>query len=240
MVILNQTLARRYFGEQDPTGQLLDISGQRKVVVGVVGNVKPNGFESLVVPEIFVPIKQRDEDGIQLLVRTGDYARSVAANLRAEILALNPTVPVAAVRALEQILARHVAPRRFNAILLGSFAALGLLIAMVGIYGVISYSVSQRTHELGVRMALGAQRSDVLSLVVGQGMQLALLGVGIGLVAALGISRRLQTLLFEIKPTDPFTFAIIPLALAGVALFACWVPARRASRVDPMEALRHE
>ena len=153
---------------------------------------------------------------------------------------MNRTDPVAAIRPLEQILSGQVAPRRFNAILLGSFAALGLLIATVGVYGVISYSISQRTREIGVRMALGAQRSDVLSLVVGQGMRLALLGVGIGLVAALALSRMLQTLLFEIKPTDPFTFAIIPLALAGVALFACWVPARRAARVDPMEALRYE
>src|SRR5207245_9929899 len=133
---------------------------------------------------------------LQLLFWTGDYVRSVAANLRAEILALNPTVPVAAVRALEQILARHVAPRRFNAILLGSFAALGLLIAMVGIYGVISYSVSQRTHELGVRMALGAQTRDVIKLIIKQGMTLALTGVVIGLALALGVTRVMSGLLY--------------------------------------------
>ena len=237
-MIINQALARRYFGDQDPVDQMLNMNGQRKVV-GVVGDVKPNGFESLAVPEIYLPNEQWSGRG-NLLVRTTGHSSAVAANLRAEILAMNPIRPVDAVRPLEQILSGQVAPRRFNAILLGSFAALGLLIAMVGIYGMISYSVSQRTREIGVRMALGAQRCDVLSLVVGQGMRLALLGVGIGLVAALALSRMLQTLLFEIKPTDPFTFAIIPLALAGVALFACWVPARRAARVDPMVALRYE
>jgi putative ABC transport system permease protein len=239
VVIINQALARRYFGGEDPVGEILNMNGPRKVV-GVVGDVKPNGFESLVVPEIYVPFKQWPPVGLQLLVRTSEASKSMASNLRAEILAMNRTRPVDAVRPLEQILSRQVAPRRFNAILLGSFAALGLLIAMVGVYGVISYSVSQRTREIGVRLALGAQRSDVLSLVVGQGMRLALLGVGIGLVAALALSRMLQTLLFEINPTDPFTFALIPLALAGVALFACWLPARRAARIDPMEALRYE
>jgi len=238
VVIINQALARRYFGDDDPVDQMLNMNGQRKVV-GVVGDVKPNGFESLAVPEIYLPNEQWSGRG-NLLVRTTGHSSAVAANLRAEILAMNPIRPVDAIRPLEQILSGQEAPRRFNAILLGSFAALGLLIAMVGVYGVISYSVSQRTREIGVRIALGAQQCDVLSLVVGQGMRLALLGVGIGLVAALALSRMLQTLLFEIKPTDPFTFAIIPLALAGVALFACWVPARRAARVDPMVALRYE
>ena len=135
-------------------------------------------------------------------------------------------------------LSRSIAGRRFNLLLLGSFAALALLLAGVGIYGVIAYVVTERTREIGIRMALGAQRRDVLRMVLGQGIRLALLGVGIGLAAAFGLSRVLQTLLFEVKPSDPLTFALIPVVLVGIAFVACWLPARRAARVNPMSAIR--
>jgi len=239
VVIINQALARRYFGGEDPVGQILNMNGPRKVV-GVVGDVKPNGFESLVVPEIYVPFKQWHPVGLQLLVRTGERSKNMGSNLRAEILAMNRTRPVDAVRPLEQILARQVAPRRFNAILLGSFAALGLLIAVVGIYGVMSYSVSQRTHEIGVRMALGAQSRDAVKLILKQGMTLALIGVAIGLAGALAITGVVSSLLYGVKPIDATTYGGLSLLLVVVACLACLVSARRAARVDPMEALRYE
>jgi len=238
-VIINQALARRYFGGEDPVGQILNMNGPRKVV-GVVGDVKPNGFESLVVPEIYVPFKQWHPVGLQLLVRTGERSKNMGSNLRAEILAMNRTRPVDAVRPLEQILARQVAPRRFNAILLGSFAALGLLIAVVGIYGVMSYSVSQRTHEIVVRMALGAQSRDAVKLILKQGMTLALIGVAIGLAGALAITGVVSSLLYGVKPIDATTYGGLSLLLVVVACLACLVSARRAARVDPMEALRYE
>ncbi|PYJ95719.1 MAG: hypothetical protein DME23_23055 [Verrucomicrobia bacterium] len=239
VVTINQALARHYFGGEDPVGHILNLNGPRKVV-GVVGDVKPNGFESLVVPEIYVPFKQWYPIGLQLIVRTDERSKNLASNLRAEILAMNRTDPVAGIRALEQILSGQVAPRRFNAILLGSFAALGLLIAVVGIYGVISYSVSQRTHEIGVRMALGAQSREVIKLVIKQGMTLALAGVATGLTGALAITRVMSSLLYGVKPTDATTYGGLSLLLVVVACLACLVPARRAAKVDPMEALRYE
>src|SRR5205807_8748703 len=239
VVTINQALARHYFGGEDPVGHILNMNGPRKVV-GVVGDVKPNGFESLVVPEIYVPFKQWYPIGLQLIVRTDERSKNLASNLRAEILAMNRTDPVAGIRALEQILSGQVAPRRFNAILLGSFAALGLLIAVVGIYGVISYSVSQRTHEIGVRMALGAQSREVIKLVIKQGMTLALAGVATGLTGALAITRVMSSLLYGVKPTDATTYGGLSLLLVVVACLACLVPARRAAKVDPMEALRYE
>ena len=209
-------------------------------MVGVVGDVKPNGFESLVVPEVYVPFKQWHPVGLQLIVRTDERSRNLASNLRGEILAMSRTDPVAAIRPLEQILSGQVAPRRFNAILLGSFAALGLLITMVGIYGVISYSVSQRTHELGVRMALGAQSRDALKLILKQGMTLTLTGVAIGLAGAVAMTGVMSSLLYGVKPIDATTFGGLSLLLVVVACLACLVPARRATKVDPMEALRYE
>jgi putative ABC transport system permease protein len=141
---------------------------------------------------------------------------------------------------MEQLIGRSIAPQRFNLSLLSLFAALGLLLAAVGIYGVMAYSVSQRTHEFGIRMALGAQTRDVLKLIMRQGMMQALIGVGIGLIASLTLTRLMKSLLFGVSPTDPLTFALIALLLTTVALLACYIPARRAARVNPLTALRYE
>jgi putative ABC transport system permease protein len=149
-------------------------------------------------------------------------------------------VPIARISTMEQRLAAARAQLRFRATLIALFAALALILACIGIYGVISYSVAQRTHEIGVRLALGAQSRDVLRLVVGQGLKLTLAGVGCGLMASLALARFMQQLLFQVKPTDPLAFAGTAILLAGVALLACYVPARRATKVDPLQALRHE
>ncbi len=159
---------------------------------------------------------------------------------RQQVLALDPELPIYDIRTLAAMRTDNIAPERLNLTLLGMFAAVALTLAVIGLYGVLAYAVAQRQREIGVRRALGAQRRDVLGLVVRQGMRLAIVGIGIGLTAAFALSRVLQALLFEVKPSDPLTFAAVPLMVAGVALFACWLPARRAAKIDPMEALRYE
>jgi putative ABC transport system permease protein len=153
---------------------------------------------------------------------------------------LDNEVPISDIRPLDQIAGEPAAPRRFIMVLLGFFAALALVLSGVGIYGVMAYSVSQRTHEIGIRMALGAQQSEILKRVIGQGLVPVLLGMGAGLAGAVGLSRFLSSLLFQVQPTDPVTFAVVPLGLFVVALLACFIPARRAAKVDPMVALRYE
>jgi putative ABC transport system permease protein len=160
--------------------------------------------------------------------------------VKSQIWSVDPNQAVASVATMEQLLASSVAPRRFNMMLIGVFAAVALVLAAIGIYGVISYTVSQRTHEIGIRVAMGARSSDVLRLVVGQGMSLALLGVGVGLIAAFGLTRLMSSLLFGVAATDPLTFIAIALILTGASLAACLVPALRATNVDPMVALRYE
>jgi putative ABC transport system permease protein len=175
-----------------------------------------------------------------LVIRTaGDPLLSVA-TVERTIHAVEKDLPVYSIRSMDQLLGSSLATRRLTLVLLAGFAALALLLAAVGIYGVISYSVRQRTHELGIRMALGAQAGDVLKLILVQGLKLAFIGVAIGLTAALSLTRWMKSLLFEVRPTDPMTFVVIALLLIAVALLACWVPARRATKVDPVIALRND
>jgi putative ABC transport system permease protein len=175
-----------------------------------------------------------------IVVRTEGEPLSLAPAAQREIQAIDPDQPVADVRTMEQLIATSVARARFNALLLALFAALALILASVGIYGVMAYAVVQRTREIGIRIALGAQSRDVLKMIVGQGMMLTLIGVGLGLVGAFALTRLMSSLLFGVSATDPLTFAVVSFLLSAVAFLACYIPARRATRVDPMVALRYE
>jgi putative ABC transport system permease protein len=241
-VVINQTMARRYWPNEDPIGKQLrfpetNVTG---AIVGVVGDVKHNSLDGPELPQLYVPYAQRPFIFATLVVRTQPEPMSLANAVRGAVWSVDKDQPVWKVRTLEFLINRSANQNRFVILLLSAFSALALVLAAVGIYGVISYSVSQRTQEIGVRLALGAQQRDVFRLVVGQGMILAVIGVAIGLAAAFGLTRLMSGLLFGVSATDPATFASISLLLIGGALLACYIPARRATKVDPMVALRYE
>ncbi len=243
VALLSEALARQLFPNDDPVGRRIFVAGsgaEWTTVIGVVEGVRHQGLDHGIEPAAYLSYRQLPRPMMALVLRGSVPPSSLASALRQAVSEVDPALPVFDLRTMEARLSDSLVGRRFHLLLLGGFAALALLLAGVGIYGVIAYIVTERTREIGIRMALGAQRRNVLSLVVGQGMRLALLGIAIGWAAALALSRVLQTLLFEITPTDPLTFATIPLVLAGVALLACWLPARRAAKVDPMVALRAE
>jgi putative ABC transport system permease protein len=190
---------------------------------------------------MYTPLAQTARRAVTLVARTtASDPLGLVPTIRGELAAIDRDQPIYNVRTMEQVMANSVARQRFNMLLVAVFASLGLVLASVGIYGVMSYSVTQRTHEIGIRMALGAQSRDILKLVVGQGLVLVLLGVGIGLLAAFVLTRLMSSLLFGVTATDPITFAGVSLFLGTVALAACFIPARKATRVDPMIALRYE
>ncbi|HTG16619.1 MAG TPA: ABC transporter permease, partial [Blastocatellia bacterium] len=240
--IINETAARRYWPNEDPLGKRLRIESDDPwmEIVGVVGNVKHVGLDSQSKAELYLPYLKDPWPFMTVVVRSASNPKSLADAMRNEVWAVDKDLPVPDIKTMDELLSGSVARRRFNTMLLGIFAAVALVLAAVGIYGVMSYSVTQRTHEIGIRMALGAKQSDVVKLVVGQGITLALIGVGLGLAGALALTRVLASLLFEVGTTDPVTFVAISILLTGVALGACFVPARRAAKVDPMIALRYE
>jgi predicted permease len=252
VVIINEAFARRNFADVEPLGQEVYVCcGERgdlamRRVVGVIIDTKQRGLDRPAPGTVFIPIGQATEGmGEQarvasFVLRAASDPSALSAAVRSEIRQLDPAVPVRGVRSMEQLVGTSVAPQRFNMSLLGLFAALGLVLAAVGIYGVIAYGVSQRTHEIGLRMALGAQASDVMKVVVGRGMALAMIGIVVGLGASYALTRLMKTLLFGVSATDPLTFTLIALSLGLIALLACWIPARRAAKVDPMIALRCE
>jgi putative ABC transport system permease protein len=243
--IISETTARQFFQNEDPIGKRINIysEGQQvwREVVGVIGDVKYNGLADKTQPACYEPLAQAPPSFGFLIVKT-DAADplSLVSAVRNEVKSLDRELPVSNVRALEEHFALSVARPRFQATLVALFAALALILASVGIYGVMSYSVTQRTHEMGVRIALGAKSRDVLMLVARQGMTLTAIGVAIGLAASFALTRLMKTMLFGVSPTDAMTFVLIPLLLTVVALAACLIPARRATKVDPLQALRHE
>ncbi len=245
VIVVNEALARRYWPNQDAIGKRLgfeeDPSKQVwREIVGVVGNVKHKALEIEAMPEVYFPYQQSPRSFMNLVVRTESEPASIVPAVRGQVSDLDKDQPVSDVMTMEQRLVQSVASRRFVMLLLSTFSFLALGLAAVGIYGVMAYLVTQRTQEIGVRMALGAQKRNVLKLVVSKGMALALTGTGIGLAASLALTRLMRSLLFEVAPTDWLTFVTASLVLLTVALLACYIPALRATRVDPLIALRYE
>ncbi len=228
-------MARVFFPNQDPVGKILrDPDGANPTqIVGVVGDVKHFGLDDDAEPYLYQPHAQADGSGMALVVRSTNDPASVTAAVRREVQALDKDLPIYDVKNMTERIAQSTTPARLGSFLFGLFATVALILAAVGIYGVMAYSVTQRTHEIGVRMALGAQRRDVLRLVVGQGMLLVGLGLVIGLGASFALMRWLASKLFHVSAADPVTFAGVSLLLAFIALVACYVPARRATKVDP-------
>ncbi|MFN7949899.1 MAG: ABC transporter permease [Blastocatellia bacterium] len=245
VVIINETLARRIWPNEDPIGKHIkqgfpEDKEPWREVVGVVNDVKMDGVDRATLMQTYLPYPQMPNQTLGLVVRAERNPAALASVVEQAIHAIDKDLPVFGVWTMDQLLGNSLAQRRLTLILLSSLAALALLLAAIGIYGVISYAVRQRTHELGIRMALGASGRDVLTLILRQGLKLALIGISLGLLAAFTLMRWMESLLFGVRPTDPLTFAGIALLLLLVALAACYLPARRATKVDPMIALRCE
>ncbi|MGA9769007.1 MAG: ABC transporter permease [Blastocatellia bacterium] len=246
--IINETLARRYFADEDPVGKRISNIGanqndgdpERWEIVGVIGDVHHSSLIKAATPELYLPYQQNSWSWGNFFVRTTTAPAPLTQSFTDQIRLSDKTVAITNVQPLTQAISNTVAQTRFYTLLFSLFGATGLILTLTGIYGVISYTVSQRTQEIGIRMALGAQARDVLKMLVGQGMVLTAIGIAIGVVVAGALTRLMANLLFGVSATDPLTFVVIALLLAFVALLACWIPARRATKVDPMEALRYE
>ena len=245
VIIINESFARRFFADNDPIGKRVKPGDYESrapwaTIVGVAKDVKHTTLEQETRPQLYFPYQQKLWGMLTIVARSNSGAKSLSAAMRNAVWEVDKDQPITSLRMMEEYLADSVSQKRFNAILLAAFAIVAMLLASVGIYGVMSYTVTQRTHEIGIRIALGAKQRDVFKIVVGQGLKLTLAGVAIGLGAAFALTRLMESLLYNVSATDPVTFIVISIVLAGVALGACFVPARRATKVDPMVALRYE
>lgn len=246
MAVVNQTFAKQFFPNEDPIGKRIDWMNVPHIwmtIIGVVQDVKHSGLNQPVDAAVYAPFSQNDEAWrrfMTLVIRTKVDEAGVVEATKKQVWALDSQIPVTDVQTMDDLLATSVAQQRFNMLLLATFAGLALTLALIGIYGMIAYRVSQRTHEIGVYMALGAQRSHVMRLVMQDGIRLTLLGMVIGLAGAVAITRVMVSLLFEVDPTDPLTLISVALLLGVTAIVASYVPARRALRIEPVSALRCE
>ena len=246
-IIIDEEFAKRYWPNQNPLGQRVRIPwGEREkqpivTIVGVVGRVKENRLSDQGgMVQAYFPIYQQPVRGMAVVVKTTTEPAAMLTTMGQQVSQLDPALPIFGIQTMREIRNNNVAPERLNLGLLGGFAVLALILAIIGLYGLLAFTVTQRQREIGIRMALGAQPFDVLNLVVGQGMRLILAGVVIGLLGSFALTRVLASVLFKVEPTDPLTFVTVTFSLCVVALLACYIPARRATKVDPMVALRYE
>ena len=248
VAVISEAFVRQFFAHQNPLGQRIRWGRETgpprwMTIVGVVGDVKQYSLAESAYPAVFTPFAQSNEAWRRwmcVVVRMPQSSASLIPAVKGQIWSLDSQIPLNRIQSMDELLDLSLAERRFNMSLLGLFAGMAMILAAVGIYGLLSYSVSQRTHEIGVRVAVGARRRDVLKLVLGQGARLAAVGLAAGVLGALALTRLMASLLFGVTATDPATFATVALLMMAVALLACFVPARRAMRVDPMVALRNE
>jgi predicted permease len=253
VALVDDHFVRRHFPDgsiNDALGKRLRFGGDGEVwreIVGVVRHIRHNNLDVEGFPQIYSPWLQMNPRMLaewarvmDVIVKTSGSPLSLAAPIKREVQAMDKDQPLGAVQPLESLVARSLAPRRFNLMLLGLFALIALLLGAVGLYGVMSYAVTQRTRELGIRLALGARSKDALWLVIKQGVILSLIGIVIGLAVSLALTRLMTSLLYDVSATDPLTFGLIASLLGAVTLLACWIPARRATKVDPLTALKHE
>ncbi len=257
VAIINQAMARRFWPNENPLGKRvsldyeamrffpdrspeIDLQAGLREVVGVVGDVRHQGLNVDPQPELYTPQNQRPSLNMSLVVHAASGPEALTGAIRQAVLAIDKDQPVSGARTMTQLLAESTAQPRFTTTLVGAFAGLALVLAAMGIYGVMAYTVSQRAHEFGIHMALGARQTDVLRMVMGKGLMVTLVGVGLGIAAALALARFLASMLYGVRPVDPLTFFVAPVLLTAVSLLACYIPARRATKVDPMVALRYE
>jgi putative ABC transport system permease protein len=248
VAVIDEALERQYWKDSDPIGQHIQLTSRQAsqvsagnlTIVGVVGDIRSDGFDAAGAPHIYLSEPQSPAYNSVVYLRTAANPGALSEAIRREVQAVDQSIPVFGIQTMDDVVAKNLAARRFALEILGIFAIVAFLLACVGIYGVMAYTLSQRTGEIGLRMALGAQRSDVLKTILGEAALIVVVGVGAGLFGSVMLTGFLQTMLFEIKPTDPITFTALTILLAGVALMASFIPARRASRIDPLVALRHE
>jgi putative ABC transport system permease protein len=244
-VIINQAMAKQFWPNQDAIGQRMRM-GDRTAnvpwlsIVGIVADVKEVDLTGQPKPVFYVPYLQSPQSSMAFVIRTAGDPSNIVSAAREQILAMDPNQPLYDIRTMEQVFSASTASSRFNVLLLSFFASIATVLALIGIYGVIAYSVNQRSHEIGIRMALGARRAQIINMIMGQAAILVLIGLGIGLLVASGLTRFLSSLLYDVKPFDPAVFLLVLIPLFVVALLASFLPVRRAIKVDSIAALRHE